>query len=778
MSHEDIEGIQSDLHALRKLYGLLQTNGRGLRDEISDLDEKARLLLKNLLDSAAERVFEAHSEIISTHIKDTLKQQPSNLANVLSQQISPTFVQSTAKCPSPENFAVSNKKDGRIRTTMVRPGIGKPLTTIQRSPDLEQSKPSFSASTPENRRKKRCRVCRQSSVKQLKPTEELILPSKETQNPSKDVISLQPNQLYNLPADFHFGNNEQNKGIWSSNKAIYNSARSVERQKQRRNISEFKRRPYDPACIDKEAYDAIEQIESCIAALQKVVVLAKQVGSQEKKKLSPQLGLHANSSIIADAKLTNLELRETKFSNQSMNGTSSSAIQKVEKNKGVSSDYDVLNQSVPGQNVKAILEKIESLRWVVASQNNYMPTKFLSQINDENFDRNRIAQKVTMKKGETTSQLLISSVGSTGPDRRIRTTDRATTQRGKGLPDQTSTRQTLVDHKYIPISYEHHQADQERSLVQRRSHVGPRRVISPYQVESSDGLSLSLRTSSDWTSYQASISSSGSGSEEYSTTPSEHYMSPSTGSESDVYSLPDKTRGHYAGPTSSSDSVPSTTRAQQVGSTSSNESGGYLSSDQASTHHCVGGTTYRTADSTSTSRRIGPRKNGSWRKPGKQIGRLRKLKDKLAIIFHHHHHHHHHHHDDDRYDHGAKIRRGRSLFKNRTSRDKDFGEKAVEKVRKAAVRNVADKKQRGHLRMLVEGLLNHLRHSRKSRPSKVGIGRLENGHRVGKKGVKNLHWWQMLRHHRGGVKVPNKQRAKLGLSAKRPPQVKALPKMR
>lgn len=37
MGHGDIEGIQSDLHALRKLYGLLQTNGHGLQDEISDV---------------------------------------------------------------------------------------------------------------------------------------------------------------------------------------------------------------------------------------------------------------------------------------------------------------------------------------------------------------------------------------------------------------------------------------------------------------------------------------------------------------------------------------------------------------------------------------------------------------------------------------------------------------------------------------------------------------------------------------------------------------------
>ncbi|KAM7523492.1 hypothetical protein LguiA_013394 [Lonicera macranthoides] len=167
--------------------------------------------------------------------------------------------------------------------TMMMPCIGKPLTTIQHPPDLEQSKLSFSASTPENRRKKRCWVCCQSSVKQLKPAEESTLPSKEIQNPGKDIISLKQNQLNNLPTDFHFGNYGQNKGIGSSNKAIYNSARSVEGQKQRRNISEFKRNPYDPVCIDKEAYDALEQIESCIAALQKVVVLAKQVGHKTRR---------------------------------------------------------------------------------------------------------------------------------------------------------------------------------------------------------------------------------------------------------------------------------------------------------------------------------------------------------------------------------------------------------------------------------------------------------------------------------------------------------------
>ncbi|CAL5368818.1 unnamed protein product [Camellia sinensis] len=59
----ELEDVESDLQALRKLYGLLQSNGNGSQSEsLEYLDEKARVVLKNLLDGATERVFEAHSK--------------------------------------------------------------------------------------------------------------------------------------------------------------------------------------------------------------------------------------------------------------------------------------------------------------------------------------------------------------------------------------------------------------------------------------------------------------------------------------------------------------------------------------------------------------------------------------------------------------------------------------------------------------------------------------------------------------------------------------------
>nr|GLL41605.1 uncharacterized protein LOC114077322 [Ipomoea trifida] len=96
----DIEDIQSNLHALRQLYGLLKQDEDGLPNVTSEtLDNKARLLLKSLLDSATERVLKAHSRIVAgqadaslkctsgqpQRLKDSEKEQHLELSNALKQ---------------------------------------------------------------------------------------------------------------------------------------------------------------------------------------------------------------------------------------------------------------------------------------------------------------------------------------------------------------------------------------------------------------------------------------------------------------------------------------------------------------------------------------------------------------------------------------------------------------------------------------------------------------------------------------------------------------------
>ncbi|XP_048448078.1 uncharacterized protein LOC125480871 [Pyrus x bretschneideri] len=163
------------------------------------------------------------------------------------------------------------------------------------------------------------------------------------------------------------------------------------------------------------------------------------------------------------------------------------------------------------------------------------------------------------------------------------------------------------------------------------------------------------------------------------------------------------------------------------------------------------------------------------RYPEKSVGRFRRLKNRLGLIFHHHHHHHHHHHydgngnsDDDRGHSGWKHLR-RKMFDSHKNphgiRESRGSKKSLVKVK-----NMLHNKQGevGHFHALLEGLLRHIRHSKKSSNylSKGGVGG-GGGRRsciIRKK--KKLHWWQMFRRRR--VKMqPNKAkrgRVKLGFT--------------
>ncbi|GMP26462.1 hypothetical protein CsSME_00002885 [Camellia sinensis var. sinensis] len=157
------------------------------------LDEKARVVLKNLLDGATERVFEAHSKFMEAQLGlynllpaiqlEKLKGMP-----MLRPPVSPDVSiishgvgQSSAKAPNCN--PITAREDKR---TIITP-------TTQASVS-EWSKFSSSAMEPQNR-KRRCRACQQRSVKQVKSTEEHS--HETTWNPKKDIASLQhqqPNQ--------------------------------------------------------------------------------------------------------------------------------------------------------------------------------------------------------------------------------------------------------------------------------------------------------------------------------------------------------------------------------------------------------------------------------------------------------------------------------------------------------------------------------------------------------------------------------------------------------
>lgn len=168
-------------------------------------------------------------------------------------------------------------------------------------------------------------------------------------------------------------------------------------------------------------------------------------------------------------------------------------------------------------------------------------------------------------------------------------------------------------------------------------------------------------------------------------------------------------------------------------------------------------------------------------------GRFRRLKNKLAIIFHHHHQHYHHHHlghhnvENDHDDDGAKPpgddHHHRSLWRylgdvvHHTSKEEvkhvaeARGERAAGAVGKSVVRSVPGKKQqKGHVHALMERLLRHLWRSEKQQRKQLG----KSGSRNMKKRKEKVqqHWWQRF-HGRRGIKLKNGKDARLKLNYRR-----------
>uniref|UniRef100_A0A6V7QX40 Serine/arginine repetitive matrix protein 1-like n=1 Tax=Ananas comosus var. bracteatus TaxID=296719 RepID=A0A6V7QX40_ANACO len=152
-------------------------------------------------------------------------------------------------------------------------------------------------------------------------------------------------------------------------------------------------------------------------------------------------------------------------------------------------------------------------------------------------------------------------------------------------------------------------------------------------------------------------------------------------------------------------------------------------------------------------------------------GRLRRLRNKLAIVFHHHFHHHHHHpgHADgdssSQEDDGAHRREHhhkrspwrylrRILHRASDGEDRGRGRKLAMEVRgeRAAEQVVPAHHQHGHVRALIDALVTHVWGTRRRRRKPVRANRPGVGRSASRVRLRKLHWWQRLR-RRGGVKL-------------------------
>ncbi|XP_023549497.1 protein KOKOPELLI-like isoform X2 [Cucurbita pepo subsp. pepo] len=129
------------------------------------------------------------------------------------------------------------------------------------------------------------------------------------------------------------------------------------------------------------------------------------------------------------------------------------------------------------------------------------------------------------------------------------------------------------------------------------------------------------------------------------------------------------------------------------------------------------------------------------------IGRFKRLKNKLGIIFDHHHYHHHHHNS-----HSFMWNRVRKIFHPTNNKKLTSTEDRYEKVvENTAIRSECRTNQVGKFQALAKELRSHVRRSKalkKKDPLEM---------KCGKKGVKKLHWWKLLRNQHG-IGFHNKRR--------------------
>ncbi|KAK1364995.1 hypothetical protein POM88_040556 [Heracleum sosnowskyi] len=424
------------------------------------------------------------------------------------------------------------------------------------------------------------------------------------------------------------------------------------------------------------------------------------------------------------------------------------------------------------------------------SRKNFLLQKLPKKTNKAILDGNQVAQKNKLRKvGKTNPSVSAAELIDTKKtDRKLQAyragnkqmqTPNKTAETSKGLIHRTTMRQTPLDNKYdqlqrSPVMYRD-QVEKCKGKVKKKLNQNGQQKMSLSDQQDSNGTTSNGSSSSSWTTQNGS--SSYYDSEEYLVDQSQVKQRSSTMEREGDY-VSGSTEGRNSGYTSYSDSelssVPSSNQPLE-NSNSSSENLSYLPSDQISS--------LRSSDPSYRQGQFSRRYSSTdRRRPKIQTGRLKKLKDKLAIIFHHHHHYHHHHYADDctqsddqshEY-HGTPLSKHAASMSNKRNQAQAYGEKAAERLSKSMVRHVPNKKRGANFNKLVNGLVRHVRHSKKPKKCKGGIKHQAKDQHIGKKLAKKVHWWQFLRRRPRRMKMPKKPHVKLGFGFKKS-KLKAVP---
>ncbi|KAJ4837149.1 hypothetical protein Tsubulata_015891 [Turnera subulata] len=716
------KNLSSDLHAFKQLYGLLQHGGT----EICFLGERARVLLKTMLDDAVAKLLECCSKIMASTPFGA-----SNTSCSSSQSMLPEAVPDQK--PLLESSSMVKASGGAIQVWDINSSLRKlnpwrnekqSISTRKLEYEVsELSKPSISSRKTASR-KHHCRVC-QKSIKKTHNSvknsadgvyrEESHAAAYWIDEHAREAVKQEQDKIIHVTGDQKKRKQYKNFEIGSfhsvtSSVGEPSSLLGTDFGKVRSQYVIEEKVSY----FSKEVDDAIKSIECGISSLEPVH------GVVDPTKLNCPVSEHSL------CKMDN------------------SVSPMVTQNKVEAENLFTMDEVHPAKtpNVKAMVNRIESMSRETNQNNRHIRNQTNQHDQGLRFPPTQLARKPPAKAAKSTNLTRVHD----------------------------SIDQLKGEKKSKPSVL-------AQSVGSRTSaHRHPRPMVRPTLLDFEDyrkkGIKNGLHQDPEFESEASDSARSGFYS--YSTTSRQEASS----SSNDIRSI---NSSRSSG--SISQSIDRSSRSRSIGGSRNRSIGGSSCSGSrnivhSSSSRSIGSSDTISSNSTGASeslyedanppnRGTGPRKRHRSRTSGKKaIGRFRKFKNKLGLIFHHHHHHHHHHHvqnddeeeeDDDEGDGRHKRsmwKRLNNIFHHQKKQNKHYERQADERMRKSVISN---KNHAGHFHALVHGLVNHVKHSKKPKPSRRGIGRVGNA----KHGHNRDHWWKMIKQGRG-VKLPKKGRVKLG----------------
>ncbi|XP_054806973.1 uncharacterized protein LOC129309420 isoform X2 [Prosopis cineraria] len=734
----ELEEEENNLRAMRLLYRLLEHNSLGLQNTNSDdLVERARELLKVMLEVASERVFETLLKIIAAEAgisKTLFTSQP-----VASLQSRPLLAANSSHCSVkyPTRGRFSSWKDEQPQSKSLAKKSGPRLSKCSISDKGEAV------------RKALFNVCEESCIMQ----QDLVKAANFSyENPIFPMKENSRREQHYSVSTFHVGeHSKQSPDTFDSRAGEFREVRETSlpyRVCEIESNSSCAEAQDEEGDITNDLFNVIKRIESRILALQLYsnLVYSKKNGAGGKsmcRMTDPWSPIGQKSEGIAGNRPS---YRKPPFvGNALMN---QQANQLASKRENLTTANTFLEPILTGNESQS---KVED--------------QILDQANDHG-----ITTQESRQKGEacratllaSRGEKLLSQNGLRPPSQSMAMVDRFQSlnrsMSGNGCLENRANE--CIQGLRIPLTSttagptNRDKRTRRNPVAQLETH---RREKQPlHHTETRQALP-------HWISSEPEMPPHGYRDREILENRGTHKMRASSPNhhESEEFSLSSRSPARL---TSNQSSAFYSSESEDIG-----DSPGKMVSEAYEDSSGESSDLYSQNDAGSSNRMGSSRSSRSWdrRGPEKTIGHLRRLKNKLRLIFHHHHHLHHHHHHDKDDDKMSKADHRHSIWQrifHGKNKHRLLAKGRAEKTRGGATAKVSHGKQVGQFHGLVEGLVRRIRHPKKQKPSNVvkikGSRNLKRGNR------KKLHWWQMLRRHRG-VRLNNRGRLKVGFKSQK-----------